>query len=124
MATTKGYVLNLSDTAQTTNATPTVVATVPVSTNQAVTVTVGFTGVKTTYVDTLGGQVVGTFSRAAGNIARASTPLISTINSLALATAGISLVANTGTQTVDITLTGVAATTIKWSYQITSIYAS
>jgi len=80
--------------------------------NSVVNLIVYFTAANTAYTLARSGYLVGTAIRAAGNVVLQGIPILDAIGSL---TTTIALAANTGTQSIDVNVTGVAATTVNWS---------
>lgn len=89
---------------QTTNTTPTVLASIPVSTNEAVTVTGTVTGSDAAHSDYTGGFFCITAGRGAGNIALATPPfpIVS-----ATSTGLFDISVDVGTQAILVTVTGI-----------------
>lgn len=112
------------DPLQTTNATVTVGYTIPIATNKAAYTRVEFVANNTAYTNAVGGVAQAVFFRASGNLSRTSTPdsqgLISTLLSNFAITPRVNIVANTANQSIEVRVTGVAATTINWHLEITN----
>lgn len=118
------------DPLQTTDATVTVAYSFPVNQNQGVRLKIngvatnsGFTAV-VSHTD-----FVCTFLRGTGNVARTSVSDTSGVTggiqgTFVIPQPLINAVANTGTQSIDVTVTGKAATTINWNLQIELNYTN
>lgn len=99
-------------TVSTTDATPTIMASIPVALSQAITIVGTITAASSNYTDVTGGSFTCTAYRtSAGDITIAGTSY-EIVN--AVSTATFDLVANVGLETVDIQVTGIAATNYKW----------
>lgn len=108
----------------TSNATPTVAYSVPLSTAQAVYIDINYINTTAAHTNAMSGEVKGLFYRAAGNITQGGSLVSQVINTLALSTATVTIVANTSTQKADITITGIAATTVNWTLSVAIIYVT
>lgn len=106
----------VSDT--TTNATPKITYSVPIAKSSGVYINVTFTAVKSDYTNASGGFVSAMFYRGTGNVARTPNVLSNIVNTAGFGLLNLTLVANTSTQTADITLTGILSTTIGWYLSI------
>lgn len=101
---------------QTTNATPTVVTSIPMNTNQMLFVNIMFSCSDSTWSKGLAQSPISAyFLRATGNITSASTTISVGLNiNLTLTPPTLTFVVNNTTQAVDITVTGQASTTYNW----------
>lgn len=98
--------------AQTTNATLTTLASILLNVTETITVIGTITGAQSDHSNAVGGNFTITARRAAaGNITLVGTEIVN-VNSSSSATFTVSV--NTGTQSVLIQITGVAATTYNW----------
>lgn len=112
-----------SQTAQTTNATPTVVLSVPIGMNSSADIKVEFSVLNSAYSNGAFGEARVLMRRASGNVARATGNgglLSAAVNVIGdfLVVPGVDIVANTSTQTADITFTGLAGTTLNWVFSV------
>jgi hypothetical protein len=98
-------------TAQTVGAQSKTIVSYPISQNSVVNLMVYFTAVNSAFSLAKTGYLVGTALRATGNVILQSVPIIDAVGSL---TSTIGLAANTGTQNIDVNITGVLVTTINW----------
>lgn len=110
------YLPTIEKKTNTTNATPSVVYSVPVPQNSAYVVIVRLLVYRADYSSARGGTTIGVFVRGAGNIAQSGT-LVNQLSGL-LTGATVTMTANTGTQRADITVTGIAATNLNWNLSI------
>jgi hypothetical protein len=108
----------------TTNNTPTVAFSVPIPAASAAFVQVDFVATNSTFSSAAGGDAEAIFTRtAAGNVVRATgnggllDAAITLMGNFTLMPKA-EIVANTTTQAADIRLTGIAATTITWTFTI------
>lgn len=102
---------------QTSGATPTLAYTTPViPTNTVASIEVWVLSVNSGFTLARTGYVVGTALRASGNVLVQSVPISDLVG--ALTVGGVSFTANTTNQTVEIYVTGIAATTINWRLAI------
>lgn len=106
---------------QTTDATPTLMGSIPVTEGEVRKILVEVVAIKSDSSKTPSFGKCGTFRRApAGNIVR-----VGKIENFCTEKDGtgwdVELIANTGTQSIDIEVTGEAGTTINWSGQYTNI---
>lgn len=113
----------LSVTAQTTDNTPTVIASIPVPQNKGYMVDVYCNAFKSDKTAILGGYVIACFNRATGNVARTdatvSKGLIQDLlSNFSNPQPSIDIKANTSTQAIDIEITGKTSTTIDWKLQV------
>lgn len=114
------------DPLQTTNETTTTAWTISVPTNKAFYIKVDYIANNTAYTSAIGGLVQAVFMRASGNVTRTassdSSGLLSTLlSSFVAVQPKVNIVANnTGGNFINITVTGVAATTLNWHLEITS----
>lgn len=92
---------------QTTNATPTLLFSLPLGTNETVTMTGTVTGASTDHSDNTGGFFCVTAGRGSGNIALTSTPF-PIINSTS--TGIFTITADVGSQAILVTVTGISST--------------
>lgn len=98
---------------QTTNATPFVLVSVPLNELESVTVTGTLVGSSADHTDSVGGTYSIVARRATGgNITIVGS---ATNNVQSTSTATFSVAVNTSTQAVELTITGIAATTYNWS---------
>lgn len=104
------------DAIQTTNNTPQVVYSIPMTTNQMVFVNVMFSCSDSTWSKGLAlSPIAAYFLRATGNITNANTTISIGLNiNLTLLPPTLTFVVNNTTQAVDITVTGQASTTYNW----------
>lgn len=122
----RGLMANLPRSASvtTTNATATDIATVAVAELQAVTITAEVLGTKSDFTLACGGTITGAFRRASGgNVTVAGTPLAVVSADAGFPAVPFDLVADTGNQTVDIRVTGIASTTINWKVTYKVLYS-
>lgn len=107
--------INLGST-QTTNATPIVAYSIPMTTNQMLFVNIMFSCSDSTWSKGLAqSPIAAYFLRATGNITNASTTIGIGLNiNLTLVPPTLTFVVNNTTQSVDITVTGQASTTYNW----------
>jgi hypothetical protein len=110
------YLPTIDKKVVTTNTTPTLIASIPIAANSAYYIEIRVLSYKTDYTSIRGGRIGACFARGAGNVVRDGT----LVNTLAgtLTTAVVTMTANTSTQTADITVTGVLATSITWNLAI------
>lgn len=113
---------------QTTNATPAVVYSIPLGQLRATSAEAHATVIQSDFSKAGSVFCEGVFRRASGgNITRASanngnaTPLLRSIGDFAGQMPSIDLVANVGTQSIDVTVIGKAATTLNWHIEINSL---
>lgn len=104
---------------QTTDATATTVGSISMPTNSGAMVLVEFSGLKSSKDTVVGGRTIANFYRASGDISRTSDNTNQGLNeSITGNFSGtqprVDIVANTGTQTIDVKVVGKAATTIDW----------
>lgn len=101
------------DTVQTTDATPTSIATVDVAESSAVTITGRLIALSADATKSLGCDFFGVFRRGTGgNVVEIGSQVIDTNSNFS--TANFTLVPDTGTQEVKLTCTGEGGTTINW----------
>lgn len=115
--------VSLSGTAlvNTTDDTPTEIANYPLAEGAAVTIQGIIVGFKTTVDEGIGGSFIATARRqVSGNVTLIGSPTYVTTEDSS-GTPVISVVADTGAQTVSIRVTGIAATTYKWRVSYTII---
>lgn len=104
---------------QTTNATATTAGSIPVPTSKGVTVMVEFNGLKSTKDTVVGGYANASFYRASGDVTRTASNtnqglIVDETGNFTGSQPYIDIVANAGTQSIDIKAVGKAATTIDW----------
>lgn len=116
------------DKATTTNATPLVVASIPLAENRVSRFSLEVVAIKSDYTAAQEMDVVAVFRRAAGgNIARSTNtnglglPRLLSGGDFTGIAPSVNLVANTSTQSIDVTVTGKASTTIYWHFISLSI---
>lgn len=118
------------DPFQTTDATPTLVYAFPVAQNQGVKVVVDSLALNNTFSAVVSLEdIVSTFLRATGNVARTSVADTSGTQggvqgNFATPQPSITITANTTNQTIEIKAIGKAATTINWNFKIEIIYTN
>lgn len=113
------------DSIQTTTGTQTTAYSIPININQSGYIVVSFIANSAAYSTVIGGNVQAVFARASGNISRTSSTTASglmanVVSSFLVTQPSVDIVANTGTQAIDIKITGVASTTINWHLEIIS----
>lgn len=113
------------DPISTTDGTQTVAYSIPIGVNQAGYVIANFVANNSTYGAVIGGNVQAVFARASGNVSRTSSTtasglMASIVSSFLVTQPSVDIVANTSTQNVEIMITGIASTTIKWQLEIIS----
>lgn len=129
-ALTKNYGVNnfpflYSASGNTTDATPTVLYSYPISTSQCVKARVQYTAYKTDFTLGASGDLFSTFARtSSGNIIRVSGTGTSGLDGTVQgnfpnAEPKPDLVANTSTNMIDVTVTGKANTNITWQIKLT-----
>lgn len=111
------FTLYNTETVQTTDATPTNIAVIPMDEGQIVTVEGLIIGLRDTTAEGIGGRFMAVFRRpTAGNVTLIGTATIEVEEDFTGAPT-FDVVANVGTQTIDIQVTGEAAKTIDWETQ-------
>lgn len=113
-----------SQNVQTTNATPVVVYSTIIPAGSAADITVDFLALRSDYSNASYGNARAVFRRpSAGNVARATgnggalSAALTVIGDF-LVMPNVDIVANTGTQTADVRITGLAATTLNWTFSV------
>ncbi len=118
--------VRIVDKVQTTNATPAIAYSVPLGQGRASFIQAKAIAVQSDFSHTQSLDIQAGFRRASGGNVTKSTPannrgfLISS-GDFSGASPDIDIVANTGTQSIDVTVTGKAATTINWYIELLSI---
>jgi|SRR3954471_21425964 len=111
------FTLFNEESIQTTNATPTNVATILVDEGTVVTVDGVFAAIRSDGTEGLGGDFVGNFRRGSGgSVTLIGVPIIN-INSNFSGAATFTLNANAGTNNIELVCTGEVAKTIVWTAQ-------
>jgi len=103
------------DDITTTDATPTTWYSVLIPQNKDVLLDVNFSARKSDFSATFGGEIQAKFVRDSGNLKIQGSPILSIMTGITGVKPSIVLQANTGTQSVDIIVVGLAATNIVWS---------
>lgn len=98
---------------ETTNATPTVIFSIPVAELLSTTLTGTLVGSNTDHTDSIGGTYQITARRASGGNITLVGAAVTSVQSTS--TANFSIAVNTSTQAIELTVTGIAATTYNWS---------
>lgn len=112
----------------TTDATPTTAFSIALGQQRPTYVQVRATVIQSDFSKAGGLEAVGAFRRASGgNVTRASgsgglsLPLLRSINDFVGLSPSMNLTANTGTQSVDVVVTGLSGTTLNWHLEIISL---
>lgn len=103
----------------TTNNTPAVVLSIPIAINKNYRILLDLRAEKSDFSSSRTGNVKSSFLRATGNVSRVG--ITSDLLGV-LPAATVDIVANTSTQSADVTVTGAIATTINWRLTATSIF--
>lgn len=106
-------------TATTTDATPTVIKAISVAADKTISIDVDVIGNKASTATKAAYRLIGSFYRNGSGNVTAISDTVSLTTDEADTDWDVSLVANTSNQTIDVTITGKAATTIAWSAKIT-----
>lgn len=121
----ENYPFQYAATGSTADATPTVLYSFPVSQAQCVKARVQYTAYKTDFTLAASGDLFSTFARATGaNLVRTSGTGTGGLDGIVQgnfpnAEPKPDLVANTSTNSIDVTVTGKAATNITWQIKLT-----
>lgn len=104
---------------QTTGATPLTVNSIVVPANKGVCVIVEYSALKSTKDQVAGGRTIANFYRDAGNVSRTAANTAQGLNqsitgNFSSTQPYVDIVANTGTQSIDVQAVGKAGTTIDW----------
>jgi hypothetical protein len=118
VATISTYnIVPVTATLQTLNATTTTLFSIPLTTNQSVTVTGSIIGSSDDHADTTGAWFTATVGRSATDVYMVGTPFL-LVN--ASSSTNVVITADTLTQSVLCQVTGIVATTYNWSVSYTS----
>lgn len=113
----------IGQTITTTNTTPQVVYSIPTITNKGYWVTIRFAAADlSTAMNRYAGTVQGFYGRDTGNIIKIDNDIVQAITGFNGTTPSIRTVANTGSQTIDIEITGRASITLNWLIEFTVEY--
>lgn len=114
--------IRVADKVVTTDATPATAYSIPLGENRVTSLTVTITAVNSTFTASQRTTSSTSFYRATGgNVTRAAAVLTQSSGNFAGAQPLLDIAANTGTQSIDVKVTGKAATTISWYILIESL---
>lgn len=113
----------MNDKTRTTDATQTTITSILVPQNATVMARISFMATQSDFSASMGGYYFAVFRRASGDVTRIGSNLNQAIQAEVVSDfsgthPSIDIVANTGTQAIDFKVTGKAATTIDWFYDL------